>query len=400
MVTDPSVERPPPPRLAVPALLLVTATYFASSGISFPVLPRLVSQKTGGGNTEIGMAFAAFGFGLMVLRPFVGYLTDRFGRRIGVMAGTTIVAVSQFLYVPAAEIGLWPLLGARFLAGMGGSIMYVGLATIATELPTPERRSAVFSLFASMTFVGFAIGPLVGDLVYEAFGFDAAYSLAGGLVIVATLVAWFIPDTTPPDVSPHLGAMRDLLHPVGFKLGLANMSGLLAFIAFNAFITPWSDELGAGAARWVLFTFGVSALLLRLRSAPVLDYPNRTLVALGAYASVALSALALATAQGAALLFVSAVLLAGGLAFLTPLVILIAADSTPVAARARVVSTITFCNDLGSSAGVPILGIVADATGFRGMYGMLIVCCAISMLYIRSRFLQDLGGFKTERVRV
>ncbi len=353
----------------------------------------MVDQKLDGGNLEIGLAFSAFGVGLMVLRPFVGYLTDRFGRRNGVIAGLVLVGAMQFTYVPAADLGLWPLLAARFGAGMGGSILYVGLATVATELPTPERRAAVFSIFASMTFVGFALGPLIGDLLFESYGFSVAYAAAGGLVVVATLLAFFIPDTTPADADPTLGAMRDLLHPVGFRLGVANMAALLAFIAFNAFITPWSDELGAGGARWVLFVFGIAALVLRLGSSPILNHPNRSRLATVAYVSIIGSALSAAFAQGSTLLFASALFLAGGLAFLTPLLILVAADSSPAAARARVVSTITFCNDLGSSLGVPLLGLVADASGFRGMYASLAVVCAISIAYLRSPVVQKLGGF-------
>ena len=82
------------------------------------------------------------------------------------------------------------------------------------------------------------------------------------------------------------------------------------------------------------------------------------------------------------------------MAFLTPLLILIAADSSPAAARARVVSTITFCNDLGSSAGVPLLGLMADASGFRGMYTLLAVVCGLSIVYLRSPKVQALGGFR------
>ena len=390
----PESEHPEYPRVAIPALLIVTATYFASSGLSFPVLPRLVDQKLDGGNLEIGLAFSAFGVGLMVLRPFVGYLTDRFGRRNGVIAGLILVGAMQFTYVPAADIGLWPLLAARFVAGMGGSILYVGLATVATELPTATRRAAVFSIFASMTFVGFAIGPLLGDLIFEEYGFSTAYAFAGGLVVVATCIAFFIPDTTPADADPTLGAIRDLLHPVGFRLGVVNMSALLAFIAFNAFITPWSDELGVGVARWILFSFAAAALALRLGSRAILNHPNRKGLATLAYVSVIGSALAAAAAQGPTLLFVSALLLAGGLAFLTPLLILVAADSSPAAARARVVSTITFCNDLGSSLGVPILGLVADASGFRGMYASLAVLGALSIAFLRSPAVQQLGGFR------
>ena len=245
-----------------------------------------------------------------------------------------------------------------------------------------------------MTFVGFAIGPLAGDLIFEARGFATAYAAAGVLVLLAIGMAFFIPDTTPHDADPTLGAVRDLLHPVGARIGAVNMSALLAFIAFNAFITPWSDELGVGVARWVLFTFGATALVLRLGSARILERPNRRQTSTLAYVSVIGSALALALAQGPVLLFVGALLLAGGMAFLTPLLILIAADSSPAAARARVVSTITFCNDLGSSAGVPLLGLMADASGFRGMYTLLAVVCGLSIVYLRSPKVQALGGFR------
>ena len=150
-MTEPDLASEPPStehsKISIVALLFVTAAYFASSGASFPLLPRLVEQELGGGNVEIGLAFAAFGFGLMVLRPFVGYLTDRFGRRNGVIVGLAIGAAMQFAYVPAAERSLILLLAARFAAGMGGSVLYSGSRR---SRPSCHRQSVAPGCSASL----------------------------------------------------------------------------------------------------------------------------------------------------------------------------------------------------------------------------------------------------------
>lgn len=377
------------------ALVLSTITYFTVSGISFPVLPRLVDEVVGGQESEVGLTFAAFSIGLLVIRPFVSFFVDRFGRRWVIVAGALIAAVTQLLYVPAAEVGIWPLLLARFASGLGGSGMYVALATVATELPPPQRRAQVFALFAASTYVGFALGPLIGETIYASSGFTAVYTVAAALATLPTLLIWLCRETRPADVDPKIGSLRTLLHPVGAKLGIGSLVVVIAFMSFSAFVTDWTIELGGTSARWALFAFSVTALLMRVGAGRLLD-GNRLLIGTLGYIGTIAGAIALASAPSVFWIYPAAILLAMGVAYIGPLLVLIGADSTADAERAKVVGTVTFFNDVGASLMLPVLGYVAETLGFRAMFGIVAAVGVLALGYFRSPTIAGLSGLNTK----
>lgn len=369
--------------VAVGSLLVSTVAYFTASGMSFPVLPRLVDEVVGGAEAAVGLAFAAFGFGLLAVRPWAAWLIDRFGRRPVIVVSTIVAAASQLAYVGAAQHSLALLLAARFMTGVGGSGLYVALATVATELPRPQRRSAVFSIFSACSFIGFAIGPLLGEGLYQRYGFNAVYYVAATIAVLPAILAFWLRETRPDDAEPKLGSLRTLLDPIGSRLGLATMAVVVSFMSFNAFVTDWSQELGAVSAQWVIFTFSVTALLCRLGSGGILDGDRirvGTVALTVMIAGVALQGLA--TSQG--WLYPAAVLLAAGMSFMVPLLILIGADVAPARDRARVVATIAFFNDMGSSFALPVLGFVAEEVGFRWMYAVVTGLAIGALVYFRS----------------
>ena len=118
----------PAERVYTPRVLAVfgaTLLYFGVAGVAFPVLPRLVERELGGGSAEIGLAFGVWAIGMLVVRPFGGYLLDRIGRRPVMIGGAVALVVAQLLHTPAAGTGeLWVLLVVRVFSGAASSVMY------------------------------------------------------------------------------------------------------------------------------------------------------------------------------------------------------------------------------------------------------------------------------------
>lgn len=364
------------------AVILASIAYFATAGVSFRVLPEMVTDMTGGGNAQIGLAFSFLGLGLLVGRPFVGFLNDRFGRKPMVILGGLGASGAQFFHVPAAEAGLNALYATRFVAGLFGSVMYVGLATIATEMPTPERRAKIFGWFSASTFVGFALGPLVGEALVSASGFSAAYRGAAALAFMSAIAGFVLPETRPPDVNPRLGGLRQMFDPTGLRVGLSSFVAIVAFMGFQGFLQPWGEELGVSDVGPIISVYAVVALLWRVFGTRFLD-ADRQVVGTIALTLLGVACVVLATTQSSTGLFVAAVIMGTGSAFATPIMMLIATDSTPAAARARVVSTLVFANDLGSTAAIPVLGVIADAAGFPTMYAVVTVVVVASIGWFR-----------------
>jgi MFS family permease len=376
------------------ALLGAGVAYFTVAGMSFPVLPRLVEDELGGSRTDIGLAFGFFALGMLMVRPIAGVVSDRIGRRPLMIGGALGVAAFQLLHVPAADTGqLWVLLLVRVGTGGFSSLMYLAQATTATELPPAEHRAKVFSTFSVAVFVGFAIGPILGESVLQAHGFGWTFAVASGFAAASGLVALALPETKPDEVRPAEG-IRDLFHPVAARIGLVNLLIFIAFMGFNAFIQPYSEEFGIEEARWLLLTYSGTTLVLRFAGGWVFDRVDRRNLATFAHLTVAGGALLLATATDVSQLYLGAFVIAIGMAWNVPLLMLIAVDSATDVDRSKVVATVTTFGDLANSAGALMLGVVADAVDYEGMYVVVAGAALLAVLLMRSGFMAPVVGLR------
>ena len=97
-----------PERLVTPRFVLVVTVglaYFMALGMLLPVVPLFVKHRLGGTDVAVGIAVGAFAVGAVTLRPFVGRIGDRLGRRMLIVSGSLVVAFAGVLYVVVSGVG-------------------------------------------------------------------------------------------------------------------------------------------------------------------------------------------------------------------------------------------------------------------------------------------------------
>jgi MFS family permease len=368
--------------------------YFTVAGISFPVLPRLVEDELGGSKTDIGLAFGVFALGMLMVRPIAGVVSDRVGRRPLMIVGAVGISIFQVLHVPAADTGeLWVLLLVRVGTGAFSSLMYLAQATMATELPPERHRARVFSTFSTAVFVGFALGPIVGESVLQAHGFTTTFLVASAFGALSAVIAVTLPETRPAEVKAATG-LSNVFHPIAARIGLVNLLIFITFMGFNAFIQPYSEEFGVEEARYLLLTYSGTTLVVRLFGGWVLESFDRRNLATAAHTTVAIGALILATAGAQPQLYFGAFVIALGMALNVPLLMMIAVDSATDLERSKVVATVTTFGDLANSGGALLLGVVADFAGYEGMYVVVAGAALLAVALMRSRFMAPVDGLR------
>lgn len=162
----------------------VTAVFFGSMAFVFLnfSLP-IYADDLGVGAVGIGAMFAIFTGTMLLVRPLVGWCLDRFGRRwffVGAF-GFYCVAMSVF----AQSDGVSDFYVARFLQGLGASLMWVSARTIVTDT-TDERargesmgqlmarsvQGSMFGAFYGFTLLGFM--PMAQAWRWAFYGYAAA----------------------------------------------------------------------------------------------------------------------------------------------------------------------------------------------------------------------------------
>src|SRR5438552_15787596 len=78
--------------------------YFIAIGAITPVLPRFIHDQLGGNGVAVGIGVGSFAVSAALLRPIIGKIGDRRGRRVLLVGGTAVAAVSILGYTLATSL--------------------------------------------------------------------------------------------------------------------------------------------------------------------------------------------------------------------------------------------------------------------------------------------------------
>src|SRR4051812_26559992 len=159
--------------------------YFTASGLLIGVTPFFVTGPLGSDKAGLGLALGAFSVTTVVVRPLVGRMVDRLGRRRLMRTGVALFAVLIAAHLVVTD--LWMLIVVRLLLGMAESLFFVaGFAALA-DLAPPGRTGEALSFASVALYLGIAVGPVLGQLLLDWRGFAAAW--VGGTVLALLALA-------------------------------------------------------------------------------------------------------------------------------------------------------------------------------------------------------------------
>ena len=353
--------------------MLAEFTLCMSVGMLLAVVPVYAADDLGVGSFGVAVAVAAVSPMVLVCQPLAGRYADRKGRRILVIAGGMLAAITVAAYVLASSLALLVVL--RLLTGAGEAMALVGAATIVTDLAPEHRRGEALSVFSLGLWGGLALGPLLGELVLDDTRFDAVWLLAAACCLGAGLIGLLLPETAPARAAGPESTAR-LVHPAAVGPGLVLSFTVLGFAGLGTFGALYARDLGLDGAGSVFLVFSVVVVATRVLARQVPDRlgPKRTSrMALGLIA-VGLFTIGLWNVPAG--LFAGTVVVAFGHALAFPSLMTLAVNSGPASERSSIVGTFSAFTELGFLIGALSLGAVASATGYDGVF----VVCAFGPL--------------------
>ena len=75
-----------------------TFAFFMYVGVLVPLVPRYIEDELRGGELGIGLAIAAFAGVAIAVRPLIGHLVVRYGRRAVMIGGAALAAGAGTAY--------------------------------------------------------------------------------------------------------------------------------------------------------------------------------------------------------------------------------------------------------------------------------------------------------------
>jgi EmrB/QacA subfamily drug resistance transporter len=199
-----------------------------------------------------------------------GKLADYFGRRLIFMLGLAVFTGASLACGLAPNGGF--LIGARVVQGLGGALMNPATLSIITATFPPRERGKAIGIWAGVSAMALAIGPLVGGLLTEHVNWNWIFFINVPIGIAGLLaIPVFIEESRDQSADQRL----DLPGLVSSAVGLFSLT--YAFIEANNY--GWTSARILGAFVVALIALVSFVLLERHQRAPMLDlslFRNRT----------------------------------------------------------------------------------------------------------------------------
>src|SRR4051812_22995838 len=222
------------------------------------------------GISELEWVFNGYALTFGVLMLTGGKLADLLGRRRIFIAGLVIFTVASLFCGLATSAG-W-LIGARVVQGAGSALMNPATLSIITATFPPRERGKAIGIWAGVSAMALAIGPLVGGLLTQHVNWNWIFFINVPVGILGLLaIPVFIDESRDTSVDQRL----DVPGLATSALGLFSLT--YAFIEANSY--GWGSARIIGAFAVAALALGVFVLLERHQRAPMLDlslFRNRT----------------------------------------------------------------------------------------------------------------------------
>jgi MFS family permease len=289
-----------------------------------PLLP-IFAAALGATDLYIGFIVSVSTLTGMVLKPAVGLLSDRWGRRLWLLLGTTLFAIVPFFYlfIRTPE----QLLAIRLVHGTATAIYGPVTVACVVEL-TSKRRGESIGWFSMARSGGYIIGPALGGLLLLTLSPQFVFTIIGGLSLLAFIPILLLGETHQRPSAKRRSwrlqlrlATRTATQSTALWLaGGLEMIMFVGLYAVKAFLPIYGLAIGMNAAQIGLYFAaqeGVTVLMKPL-SGRLGDNGGHLKFILGGMALLALALILLSSSNGMWLLFLSAVLAGAGQAFIAP----------------------------------------------------------------------------------
>jgi MFS family permease len=203
------------------------------------VLPK-IQEELHLSNFEGGLLATIFLVGYFLTSPIFGSLGDRVPRKGLIAAG--VVVWSAATIGSGLAVGLWSLLLARALVGVGEASYATLAPTIIDDVTAPDRKGRALAVFYIATPVGGALGYLVGGFVESRWGWRSAFFVAGGPGLLLALICFLIAEPQRKLATEKANILRDIKKLAAMDLYRKGVLGYCAYTAAIGAFSYWAPK--------------------------------------------------------------------------------------------------------------------------------------------------------------
>ena len=221
-----------------------------------------IQRDLGVGLSELQWIVAGYALTFAALMLTGGKLADHYGRRLIFVVGLTIFTLAS-LGCGLAESGD-ALIAARVVQGAGAALMNPATLSIISATFPPEQRGMAIGIWAGVSALALAIGPLVGGLLTDHLDWSWIFFVNVPVGVLAVAASFLVIEESR-DTSEE----RRLDLPGQLAGGLGLFALTYALIEANTY--GWTSGRILGAFAVAAAALGLFVWLERVQRVPMLD---------------------------------------------------------------------------------------------------------------------------------
>ena len=319
-----------------------------------------------------GYAMACYGLAKFLWQTPAGWLADRIGRRVAMVAGMalSVPMLTLLMSVPSETA----FLGFSFLLGICAATTWPAFMAHVGETTPHARRARTMSVLNIAQMAGLGLGTLAGVLMVDFVTYSAAFWVCIAFNLLALLVVVRRVEPSAPlagDASASLPVAQETRRRGGWSPGVAVLAVIVLFLTVGT--SMQAPMIGAYTDEVLKTRMSTLAMLLPLPAAVAAigfwkfghladRYPRQVPLIAGLFVA-ALSIFALTQTTNPMLVVTLVVMAGSAYAISIPAWGAAALDATDVGSRGLWLGLLSTVQGLGAVGGQALGGVVGGAWG-------------------------------------
>jgi MFS family permease len=171
-------------------------------GMSFNFLSLFMEQVANLSVQSIGVLFGVFGLFSMAFMIPGGWLSDKFGERLGIMIGffLNFVAIGLIAILPPAS-PVWLYYLAFAIAGISVALISPAYQSLISKSVPAHLRGTAFGLFSTSLGIISLPAPFIGSLLWKNFSPQLPFAITAVVCLLSIIPVWFKFKLPKPTIS-------------------------------------------------------------------------------------------------------------------------------------------------------------------------------------------------------
>jgi MFS family permease len=369
-------------------VLLCSAQFlgYAQHFMLTPTLPLYITHL-GGSPFVVGLVIAGFAATSVVVRPLLGYWTDRWNEIAVMVSGLLFQSATiLFCFIPVIEV----IMLANGLRGIGWAGMNIGGYSLLALTAPAARRGATSGYYSGFQASGTILFPAAALwLIAAPFGgYSVVFAVALALALIAAGIGALIRrEVAHAARAPRSEQAKSWRHEILnlFERDVLLASALLFCLnlslpAITSFLVLYAHEIGIEGFGWYFVVTGATSLLARPLLGRLSDRIGYGYSVAAAYTLQILAFGLLSIVTGLGGMMISGVFYMMGNAIGGATTLALAMERAKPERRGRGMATFSLSFSLGNGVGALLIGSAVEMAGYVSMFLIGAALCATGLI--------------------